>query len=192
MDTEIPEAKSFKLLTISAEKLPALMARQAEISSYATDRAKLLLGCYRTGDANDPETYVAAIAVTLARYPEEIITAVTHPVTGLPSQKNWLPTIKEVRDACQELQERLQAQIERERRIKEQLAARRQEELAAPRPTIAELKAKYGDDWGLNLHAAQHPPPAPAPTASQLREHYSKYGLQFKPKSLANAEVEAE
>jgi len=166
------------------------MARQAEISSYATDRAKLLLGCYRTGDANDPETYVAAIAVTLARYPEDIITAVTHPVTGLPSQKNWLPTIKEVRDACQELQERAQAQIERERRIKEQLAARRQEELAAPRPTIAELKEKYGNDWGFNLYVAQRPPPAPAPTADQLREHYSKYGLQFKPKAFATDTAE--
>jgi hypothetical protein len=51
---------------------------------YAMQRARLLLGCYRTGEANDPETYVAAITATLARYSEAIITEVTHPATGLP------------------------------------------------------------------------------------------------------------
>jgi hypothetical protein len=35
-------------------KLPASMARE-DLTSYAAMRAKLLLGCYRTGDANDPE-----------------------------------------------------------------------------------------------------------------------------------------
>src|ERR1700733_10534882 len=95
---ERPKAESFKLLTISAEKLPALMAQEAQISEYATERARLLLGCYRTGDANDPDTYVAAIAATLARYSAQIITDVTHPVTGLPSKKGWLPTVKEVFD----------------------------------------------------------------------------------------------
>src|SRR6185312_14188698 len=89
--------QSFKPLTISAEQLPASMARNEALTSYAASRAKLLLGCYRTGDANDPATYVAAIT---ARFPEEIITAVTHPATGLPSKKGWLPTVKEVHDAC--------------------------------------------------------------------------------------------
>src|SRR6185437_886864 len=100
MTMEKPKAESFRLLTISVEKLPASMARQEAISNYAAARARLLLGCYRTGDANDPETYVAALTAILARYPEEVITAVTHPATGLPSMKSWLPTVKEVTDAC--------------------------------------------------------------------------------------------
>ena len=36
------EAKSFKPLTISAEKLPASMARHEEQTSYAAERARLL------------------------------------------------------------------------------------------------------------------------------------------------------
>src|SRR5258706_8668910 len=96
------KTQSFKPLTISAENLPASMARQEKLTSYAAGRAKLLLGCYRTGDANDPETYVAAITAILARYPEEGITTVTHPATGLPSKKTWLPSVKEVADACDE------------------------------------------------------------------------------------------
>ena len=33
--------------------------------SYATDRAEVLFGCYRRGDANDPDRYVTAIAAVL-------------------------------------------------------------------------------------------------------------------------------
>jgi hypothetical protein len=87
MDMENRKAQSFKPLTISLENLPASMARQEQLTSYAAQRAKLLLGCYRTGDANDPETYVAAITAILARYPEEVITSVTHPATGLAIEK---------------------------------------------------------------------------------------------------------
>ncbi len=72
------------------------------MTEYATERARLLLGCYRRGDANDPDTYVAAITATLARYPEDVIKAVTHPASGLPVQKDFLPTVREVYLACEE------------------------------------------------------------------------------------------
>lgn len=147
---ERPSAESFKQLTISAEKLPASMAQQSQISAYATQRAKLLLGCYRTGDANDPDTYVAAISATLARYSEQIITDVTHPVSGLPAKKSWLPTVKEVFDACEEKANGVREQVARERRIKEQLAAREEEDrLAAVKPSLEQLKEKYGPNWGI-------------------------------------------
>lgn len=60
-----------------------------------------MFGCFRKGDANDPETYVAAITATLARYPENIIIAVTHPATGLPITSDFLPSVKEVYEACE-------------------------------------------------------------------------------------------
>lgn len=146
-----PNAESFRLLTTSAEKLPASMAQQSRLSTYAIERARLLLGCYRTGDANDPETYVAAIAATLARYSQDIITDVTHPVTGLPSKKGWLPTVKEVFDACEDLDDANRQKIARERRIKAQLAAREAEDRqAGQKPTLEQLRAKYGENWGLS------------------------------------------
>lgn len=129
---EKPPAESFKQLTISVEKLPSSMGRNL---SYSTARARLLLGCYRTGDANDPETYVAAIAATLARFPQDTITAVTHPVSGLPSRLSWLPTVKEVRNAC-EAETRLAEQIQaRDRRIAAQLEERARED-ARQRPRL--------------------------------------------------------
>lgn len=183
-----PGAKSFKPLTISAEQLPASMARQEVLTSYAAERARLLFGCYRTGDANDPGTYVAAITAVLARYPEEIITQVTHPVSGLPGNgKGWLPTVKEVVDACNEVHEPILQNELRLKRIKEQLEQREREE-RSERPTYAQLKEKYGQNWGIVDPEEAKKVVKPAPTVEQLRHHYQHYDLAFKPKNQGDLE----
>jgi hypothetical protein len=167
------EARSFKPLTISAEKLPASTG-QAQ-TSYAASRAKLLLGCYRTGDANDPETYVAAITAVLARYSEGIITSVTHPVTGLPSKKDWLPTVKEVHDACEEAAAPAIRQQQRDRQIAQTLAEREaiEAQRGEVRPTLEQLKAKYGPDWGLDLDPGKKDRPAfKAPSWDDIAQTY--------------------
>lgn len=134
----------------------------------------MLLGCYRTGDANDPETYVAAIAATLARYSIQIITDVTHPVTGLPSKKGWLPTVKEVFDACEELDDAERQKVAREKRIAEQLAAREeQERLAAHKPSLEQLKAKYGENWGLTPRAPAKAGEFKAPSWQSIASTYA-------------------
>lgn len=178
-----PGAKSFKPLTISVEQLPASMARQEALTSYAAERARLLFGCYRTGDANDPGTYVAAITAVLARYPEEIITQVTHPVSGLPANgKGWLPTVKEVVDACNEAHEPILQNELRLKRIREQMEMREREE-RGERPTMAQLKEKYGPNWGIGEPEAAKREVKSAPTIEQLRHHYKHYNLAFKPKN---------
>lgn len=193
MVKEIPEAKSFKLLTVSVEKLPASMARQEAISGYAADRARLLLGCYRTGDANDPDTYVAAIAAILARYPQNIITAVTHPASGLPVKCNWLPTVKEVSDACEAEIAPIAAREAWEARLRDQLADRDRYEEVVPRPTYEELLQKYGPKFGMGTPQAEIKTPSePAPTPSQLRAHYEVFSLEFKPKAKVWNETEGD
>ena len=138
---------SFKPLKISAEQLPASMVRQARISDYATERAQLLFGSYRTGDANDANTYVAAIAATLARFPAGVITAVTHP-SGLATKYSWLPSVKEVFDTCQETVEPIKQNEARLKRIAEQMEMRERQD-RGEKPTLEQLKAKYGENWGL-------------------------------------------
>lgn len=83
---------------------------------YAMERARLMFGCYRRGDANDPDIYVAAVTAVLARYPAEIVKAVTDPCFGLPSRKTesgWsgLPDVADVKAACE-------AEAERAERLK--------------------------------------------------------------------------
>jgi len=67
----------------------------------AADRTRLLLGSYRKGDAEDPDVYTSAVAAVLAQYPEAIVRRVTDPRGGLPGTSQWLPTVHEVRAACE-------------------------------------------------------------------------------------------
>ena len=65
-----------------------------------------MFGCYRRGEANDPDTYVAAVAMVLSNYPAEIVRTITDPYSGLPSRKSqtgWsgLPDVADVREACE-------------------------------------------------------------------------------------------
>ena len=180
------KTESFKPLTISAENLPASMARQDELTIYAAERAALLFGCFRTGEANDPGTFVAAITAILARYPEQVITAVTHP-TNLPSKKDWLPTVKEVVDACNEAMEPIIQHQARLKRIKEQMEARARED-RGEKPTLAQLKERFGDNWGIEEPGKRKGEVVKAPTIEQLRHHYQHYGLAFVPKEKEAAE----
>lgn len=87
--------------------------RQAE---YATERARLLFGCYRRGDANDPDTYAAAVAAVLSEYSADCIRSVTDPRTGIQSTSQFLPTVAEVKAACEEYMAPVRRDQERERR----------------------------------------------------------------------------
>ena len=154
----------------------------------------MMLDCWRTGGANSPETFVTAVAATLARYPDQVIYDVTDPTLGLPVQITWMPSVKEVFDACERALLPIRNQIEREKRIAEQLEARRlEDEAKAVKPTYEQLKAKYGPDWGIqNPDHKKRPPPDPAPTMDQLRHHYQHYDLEFKPKNHVDLEQHIE
>jgi len=72
-------------------------------AAYASKRAELLFGCYRRGDANDPETYVAAIAAVLARHSADLIREVTDPNTGIQTTEKYMtfmPNAGELKVYC--------------------------------------------------------------------------------------------
>jgi hypothetical protein len=86
---------------VGSNRKELVSAQSPTSQALAIQRTALLFGCYRKGDANDPEIYTAAIAATLADYPAEVVEYVTDPRTGLPSKLKWLPTVAEVREACE-------------------------------------------------------------------------------------------
>jgi hypothetical protein len=74
---------------------------------YATERAKVLFGSYRRGDANDPDGYVAAVAAVLAMYEPEMIKRVTDPRTGISTNEKFrafMPNSGELKAYCDEHQ----------------------------------------------------------------------------------------
>lgn len=108
------------------------------------------MGCYRRDDTADPDTYAAAVSAILAGYSPDVVQRVTDPRTGLASRLQWLPSVKEVRDACEELARRAASAARIERQREETLAERRRFEEAKQRPTMTELRQRYGARWGLS------------------------------------------
>lgn len=108
--------------------------------------AKLLLGCYRAGDASDPEVYVSAVMAVLGSYSQAVIAAVVDPRNGLPSKLKWLPSVAEIKDECEYHAEK-EAAAERWEEARN--AARLPPPAPKPRPSLDELRAKYGPNWGL-------------------------------------------
>ncbi|HEX2653541.1 MAG TPA: hypothetical protein VHN11_07815 [Xanthobacteraceae bacterium] len=142
-----------------------------------------MLACWRTGGANDPETFITAVAAILARYPDEVVYAVTNPTEGLPVQLTWMPSVKEVHDACEKEMEPIYRRQREEKVIADLMESRKQDEIAREhRPTVEELKAKFGENWGMKSLDKPERKTKPAPTADELREHYSKFKLAFQPK----------
>lgn len=74
--------------TSSQKSAHSMRQRQAE---YATERAKVLFGSYRRGDANDPDAYVAAVAAVLSLYDFDLMREVTDPRTGIQTTEKFAP-----------------------------------------------------------------------------------------------------
>lgn len=183
--------KSVQRVTTSSNVLSAVSAEQDRKNILAAERTQLMLDCFRTGAANNPEVFVTAIAATLARYPDQVIYDVTDPRTGIPSKISWMPTIKDVREACERAYGPIKEDVEREKRIAEQMRLREEYE-SKSRPTYDDLKAKYGKDWGIGrVNGTEERVWAPAPNAAEIRAHYRKYNLQFRPKTELEEHIDA-
>jgi hypothetical protein len=134
------------------DKLPPIVSRPLSTNSNsilervteAKKGAIRLLGCYRSGDANDPESYISAVVSVLSRYEISVIRDVTEPATGLPSRLKWLPTIAEIREHCDMLEQRDRRKAEREQQIRAQLEARETLQITdmRPRKTYEQLIAE--------------------------------------------------
>lgn len=53
------------------------------------------------------------------------------------------------------------------------------------RPTINRiemLREKHGPNWGLDVGEKKRKPPELAPTPEELKQHYARFNLEFRPK----------
>jgi hypothetical protein len=111
-----------------------------------------MFGCYRRGDANDPDTYVAAITAVLSRYDADTIHAVTDPYSGLPGQKKengygGMPDVADVKEACE-------AEANRRQRIQELGKLKLTPVLRLPRPKTPGYRANLFVPKGAPQYAA--------------------------------------
>lgn len=114
-----------------------------------------MFGCYRKDEVADPEFYLTAAVAILSRYQKQTILRITDPRTGLPASSKFLPSIAEIREACEREQATFDREAARQERLREQLRGRQEDEkieaARSKRPTYDELKAKSGKNWGLQI-----------------------------------------
>lgn len=113
-------------------------------AAYAAERARLLFGQYRKGDANDPDIYVASIAAILSDYPPETMRYVTDPRTGIAANplsdpetgRVWtgMPDPANVKRACELHYAPTVRLQQRNAAIRKQLAEREQLQIEDQRP----------------------------------------------------------
>lgn len=158
-----------KLIPTGFHARSLVSASMLETSTEAKKGASRLLGCYRTGDANDPEVYIAGVVAVLSRYSIEIIREVTEPATGLPSKLNWLPTLAEIHKECDVLEERAKRKVYLAQQLEQQFAERETPVDRSHRPTYEELRARC-HEVGLMIgpKGSRLPPLDP----SQIQKQY--------------------
>jgi hypothetical protein len=152
------------------EKLKPTIHGQAASSAPSTgdsqrlkSRKSLILKCqriifsaYRTDQYSDPDGYLTSLGLVLEQYPNDVIVYVTDPRTGVQRGCKWPPTIAEIVEACDKRMQD-QAKLERYRNWGKPDAAPAIEAPREERPTLEEMKEKYGEEWGLT------PDPRPKP-----------------------------
>jgi hypothetical protein len=150
----------------------------------ALEQAQTLLGCFRHGKADNPVVYGSAIARVLSMYPPEIVRFVCDPCTGLPGKLDWMPSVAEVKAACEARAEEL-AKRHRYQNWGKSIAVHRAAILTDEpvKPTIEELHAKYGKTWGIDAgDGLERVSKAGCMTPEQILEHYRTHGLGKKRK----------
>jgi hypothetical protein len=114
---------------------------------------------------------MASLGMVLEQYPDEVICYVTDPRTGVQRKSKWPPTISEV---VEDLDAHVSFLKRKERFENWGVGAPMIEAPKEDRPTLEELKAKYGKDWGLDLTGgATGKKPVPAPTWDAIVKMYS-------------------
>lgn len=132
--------------------------------TWATGQVNLFFGSFRKADADDPETFTAGCLRLFTAYPADVVRYIVDPLTGLPGKTEWLPSLRKVKETLDARSAELRERDAVDARERAQIEARKQEAAARiHRPTLEELQAKHGPNWGLA------PPPGNEEAARERR-----------------------
>jgi hypothetical protein len=125
----------------------------------ATQAADRLFGFFPQSGASDPQIFMAGVVELLSGYPAWVADRILSPKHGLPAHHTFLPSIKEIRERCEDEFKAHRYAREFEQTSDALRLKYSAPQLAgpppAPRPTYDELKAKYGPNWGLSAEKVQ-------------------------------------
>jgi hypothetical protein len=169
------------------EKIPATRAvevssrpsidesqRQKSRKSLIERCQRIIFSAYRTDQYGDPEGYIDSLNLVFGQYPNEVIKYVSDPRTGVQRGCKWPPTIAEIVAACDARMGEI-ARLERLQNWGRQDEPKRLEAPREERPTLDELKAKYGENWGMDSLIPKNPPGFKTGQAKSWQDVISMY-----------------
>lgn len=140
---------------------------------------RMLFSAYRADQYSDPEGYMASLGMVLEQYPDDVVIYITDPRTGIQRRCKWPPAISEIVEACDQHNQYLN-RIEGFKNW-----CKKPKPIEGPnseeRPTLEQLHAKYGKDWGMKTFDKPPKSPKPAPTWDEIIAMY-----QAEPSRLAS------
>lgn len=168
-------AASQRPLTDSSMPAVAGSSSSRPDQAYCLQRAKLLFNCYRKDEVSEPDTYCAAVALVLSDFSTHVITFATDPRTGIPAKIKWLPSIAEIRAFLDEVVESINADVKRDRDLRQQFADRAEfEEIERNRknnPTYEQIAADCARS-GLFIGPVQR-----MTSAAEIKDFRERHGI---------------
>jgi hypothetical protein len=153
-----------KLSGAGASSMPS--TEQLKRRKLILERSKILFSAYRADQYANEEGFMASVAMVLGQYSDDVIVFITDPRTGVQRHSKWPPTIAEIIEACDKRMQHIAKLGPRKKAEPLALGPPNEE-----RPTLDELKAKYGDNWGLTPPEPRKPPEK-APSWESIATYY--------------------
>ena len=134
--------------------------------SEAMDLVVKMVGAFPNGGTGAGKGYLGALASILVTYPRSVASQCADPIKGVSRECKFLPTIADIVSWCEKETEEMRRPVERADRD-EMLAAQRRARAAEDaemqdkrgrRPTMDELRAKHGPNWGIKDSGAKIQP----------------------------------
>jgi hypothetical protein len=115
----------------------------------AKKAATRLCGFLPRSAASDPAIFLTGLVQLFAAYPLTVVEAALSPLSGLPSKYPMMPSLAEVRQELEERYAPILRAAERERARQQTISHLRIAGPVTPRPTMEQLRAQYGENFGL-------------------------------------------
>jgi len=75
-------------------------SEQETREEWITRRARMIFSAYRRDDFADPDSFLIQVSMVLATYPDQVVSFVSDPLTGIQSRSKFPPVLAEIKELC--------------------------------------------------------------------------------------------
>jgi hypothetical protein len=133
---------------------------------------RIIFSAFRADQYSDPDGYLTSLGLVLEQYPSDVIVYISDPRTGVQRRCKWPPTISEIVEACDDRVSELKRN-ERYRNWGKNDSTLLLDGPQIPRPTLEEIKLKYGPNYGLTANEPPRESTFKAPSWDAITEAYA-------------------